>query len=248
MVSLENYKILLEIEYDGTDFCGWQIQPNARTIQGNLEGALKKLFCKEIRLHGSGRTDSGVHALRQIAHFNPGNTNLNPGQIEKGLNRFTDVDIFIHRVEKMPVDFHSRFSAIMRRYQYKIIREPFPLLKRFAWFPNCSWDDELAARACGVILGTHSFKSFCRKRPEEEEYLCKIFESKWEVFKEGAVFEICADRLFHQMVRGIVRSILNVARGYYTMSQLEEFLHNPEANASVQFAPAQGLVLTNVYY
>nr|MBC8465794.1 tRNA pseudouridine(38-40) synthase TruA [bacterium] len=110
MVSLENYKILLEIEYDGTDFCGWQIQPNARTIQGNLEGALKKLFCKEIRLHGSGRTDSGVHALRQIAHFNPGNTNLNPGQIEKGLNRFTDVDIFIHRVEKMPVDFHSRFS------------------------------------------------------------------------------------------------------------------------------------------
>lgn len=241
-------RIKLTIEYDGTNFCGWQVQPDQRTIQGELETALEKLTGQKVTVYGSGRTDSGVHAIGQIAHINFSKPGMDLLQLKKALNGLTGFDIWVKDVEEVPFDFHARFDAKSRRYEYRLLNIPSPLLRRFSWVSDRTWDDDIAQKITAIIKGKHSFKSFCRPRAGETDYKCEIFDAIWTPQQYGAVFEVCADRFFHQMIRGLVGAILDVARGYISTEDFITLLDNPENNAQVRFVPPQGLVLLEVKY
>ncbi len=241
-------RIKLTIEYDGTDFRGWQVQPGQRTIQGDLEIALRRLTGHKITVYGSGRTDSGVHAIGQIAHINLDKSKLGLSQIRRALNGLTAKDIWVKSVEEVSTDFHARFSAKSRKYKYRLLKDPHPLLRKFSWVSDRTWDDEIAQKTVEIITGRHSFKSFCREREGETKYECEIFDAMWTPKYYGAVFEVQADRFFHQMVRGLVGAVIDVARDYLSIEEFTKLLDNPRNNAEVRFVPPQGLVLVEVKY
>ncbi len=241
-------QLKLLIEYDGTEFSGWQFQLNVRTVQGEIEAALEKIFDSKITLYGSGRTDAGVHARGQIAHIYIENMKLSFEEIRMALNSFTGRDLNIAEVSEVREGFHARFSAKSRVYKYRIINRPDPLLLRYAWWTNRKWDDQLIIEAVKLLMGEHSFKSFCRARPGEEDYICEVYKAVWIPNSDGAIFEIEAVRFFHQMVRGIVGALIDVGRGYVSMQEFSDLIKNPTDNAQVLFAPSSGLVLDRVNY
>lgn len=241
-------RIKLTIEYDGTDFCGWQVQPDVRTIQGDIEHAFQTMFRAKPTVFGAGRTDTGVHALGQVAHVSIPNRELTCEQILNGINSLLSDDVKLLKVEDAPADFHARFNTTGRRYMYRILRNRHPLQRRLAWYPGCSWQDDIIQDATKVLIGRHSFKSFCRARPEENHYICNVIQADWEPDSNGATFNIIADRFFHQMVRGIVSALIDVGRGYTSPDKFRDLLENPVDNAQVQFAPSRGLTLVEIKY
>ena len=248
MKSSTPRQLKLVIEYDGTDFSGWQVQLRVRTVQGVIETALAEIFGEKITLYGSGRTDAGVHARGQIAHIYTDNHKLQSEHIRMGVNSLTGRDVNISAVTEVGEPFHARFSAISRVYKYTILNRPNPLLLKYAWWANREWDDQLVIQASNLLLGEHSFKSFCRERPDEKDYICEVYKAVWQPNSDGAVFEIEASRYFHQMVRGIVGALIDVGRGSVSMQEITDLLENPKDNAQVIFAPASGLVLERVNY
>ncbi|HDL18665.1 MAG TPA: tRNA pseudouridine(38-40) synthase TruA, partial [Bacteroidetes bacterium] len=158
MMPKQKYK--LKIEYDGTDFAGWQVQPGKRTVQGEIEAMLSVLFQENCQLTASGRTDSGVHALGQVAHF----TATQPRteyQIRQGLNSLLADDINIRQVEKAADDFHARFDAVRRHYKYQIIRGNSAIRRRYAWCLPGDLDTNAMQQCADIITGEHDFRSFC---------------------------------------------------------------------------------------
>lgn len=242
------------IEYDGTDFHGWQRQPNVRTVQEEIEKALARILCTPTTCVGAGRTDAGVHATGQVAHFITGNPRLASNQLLMGVNSLLPHDVKLTSVEEVGNSFHARFSAISRRYCYRIVRRYRPLTRRYTWSPNYRWDDAIIHRTVELLMGEHSFRSFCRARPGEKDYICQIIEARWETTDDpvqndsGAIFHICADRFFHRMVRGLVHTLIDVGRGYLSPDDFRNLLEHPKRNGDVRMAPPQGLTLTEVKY
>ena len=252
-------RLKLLIEYDGTDFSGWQFQPHRRTVQGELEQALSGLIPPSLdaiaqqggeilsRIIGAGRTDAGVHALGQVAHVDI-KSNL-PGEvILKGMNRLMQRDVRILAVDEAPPGFHARFSAKSRSYRYRLLHRDSALERRTAWAPKFKWDNGLIINALAHLAGEHSFKSFCRARPGENAYICRVFAASWESDDQSATFQITADRFLHAMVRGIVGALLDVGRGYRSIAGFRQLLDHPDRIGAVQTAPAQGLTLMRVEY
>jgi tRNA pseudouridine38-40 synthase len=248
MTSTAPRQLKLLIEYDGTEFSGWQVQLRVRTVQGVIETALAEIFGEKITLYGSGRTDAGVHARGQIAHIYTNNHKLQCEHIRMGVNSLTGRDVNIRAVTEVEEPFHARFSALSRIYKYTILNRPNPLLLRYVWWANREWDDQEISHAATLLIGEHSFKSFCRERPDEKDYICKVYKAMWYSNPDGAVLEIEANRYFHQMVRGIVGALIDVGRGHVSMQKFTELIENPKDNAQVFFAPASGLVLERVNY
>ena len=204
----------LTIEYDGTDFYGWQSQPDVRTVQDELEAALRTIFQDRVVVYGAGRTDAGVHASGQVAHITLPRAFSLP-RLVRGLNSILPRDVKILNGVAVPPTFHARFSARSRTYVYRVLRCERPLLTRFAWCPGFDWDDAVIARAVEMLRGRHSFISFSRTRPGEEGYICDIFDASWETDPEGSWFRITADRFMHRMVRGLMGALIDLGRGYY---------------------------------
>lgn len=240
--------IKLTIEYDGTDFSGWQYQPGVRTVQGELTTALMSMFREKITVYGAGRTDAGVHALGQVAHIRTRNSRISLRQIRLGINSILPLDVKLREVKEVQGDFHARFSASSRYYQYRLIRYKSALLHRFAWYPGYSWDDKKVEEAVSMLKGNHSCKSFCKARPGEERYLCRIDETWWVEDSEGAIFHIVADRFMHKMVRGIVGALVDVGRNFLSLSSFRRLLLSPTGNGATRVAPPQGLTLVRVNY
>ena len=241
-------QLKLIIEYDGTDFSGWQFQLKVRTVQGEIEAALDKIFDNKITLYGSGRTDAGVHARGQTAHIYIENLNLQCEQIRMGINSLTRRDINITEVSEIGDGFHARFDAVSRVYKYTLIKKPNPFLLRYAWYPNWDWEDQLIIEAADLLIGEHCFKALSRSRPAETEYLCHVHRAVWHINSKGAIFEIEANRYYYQMVRGIVGALMYVGRGHISVADFNELVQNPRENAQVYFAPPAGLVLDRVNY
>lgn len=240
-------RLKITVEYDGTDFHGWQRQQDVRTVQEDIEKALSRVLCEEVTLIGAGRTDTGVHALAQKAHFSTDNP-LGSDRILKGGNSLLKNDVRIRTIEEVPVDFHARYSAVSRSYIYRLLRRERPLANRYAWYPGCTWDDELIVETVKTLPGEHSFKSFSRARPGEDEYICSVMEARWEYDAENAAFHITADRFMHRMVRGLVGALLDVGRGYLSQDEFRRLLSEPEENGATRVAQPQGLTLLEVRY
>ena len=240
--DLKNIKLV--IEYDGTDFCGWQIQPNERTVQGTIEIALKELFSESIKLIGAGRTDQGVHARGQTANFIT-DTTLPLSKIKTALNSLTDPDINIIDTAYVDNDFHSRFSAKSKTYQYNMMFRSSPFELRYHWLIKHKLDTKnmLIARDC--LMGKHDFKYFSTET-EKENTVCDITSINLTEHKSRIIINIDGDRFIRKMVRGIVGFLYDVGRGYYKPDQTQDALTGNIKK--IFFAPPQGLFLIKVTY
>ena len=243
---MPNYKII--IEYDGKDFSGWQLQPEKRTVQGELERSLSLLNGDaSVRVHGAGRTDAGVHARGQVANFTLEKT-WEPEKLAGAINGTNEKDVTVHSCELVSDEFHARFSAVKRLYNYKCFLGTSPLERRFAWEILGSISADPLHRCAEILKGEIDFTSFCKTTAEVENKICTVISASWEETEEMHIFRIKANRFLQHMVRYLVGTMLEVARGRYALSDFNSLLRNKKTKAVVVRAPAQGLYLKKVYY
>jgi len=242
-------KIALLIQYDGSAYHGWQIQTDPETIQGHLERTLYKVLGQKIGLVGSGRTDSGVHALGQVAHFEVEASGIPVRNLWMAVNRELPDDIRLMASTEVSNQFHSRFAANRREYLYQITTIPNVLHRHTQWHVRYPLDLTKLQSLSELILGEHDFSSFCYAGTETENMVCSISSATWETHDPGTLyFKVSADRFLHHMVRMLVGSMIEVARGKWNMEHFSELLNTPNRKSHTITAPAKGLALMQVGY
>lgn len=244
------HRFALELAYKGTSFSGWQIQPNAESIQSILEEKLSLLYHLPVKLVGCGRTDSGVHAGYFIAHFDLPSTNPIPLNI-RSLNALLPIDISVNNCWIVPPDFHARFDAIYRKYIYRLHLNKDPLaLVNSTWMRNISKLSEKSLNeAAEIIQGLHDFRAFVKSGHQLNSFECKIYESRWEETKAGNwEYHIAANRFLRGMVRLIVGMTIQYAQGKLSLAQIRADLETGVQLSQSLSVPAQGLTLEMVKY
>lgn len=242
---MRNIKLLLE--YDGTDFHGWQYQPGLRTIQGDLEQALEKIFRCDIAVIGAGRTDAGVHARGQVANFRLDHP-MPPDKIMAALNGNLSRDVRILAVAEVPLEFHARFDAIRRHYSYTIARQERAINRFYCWTYRSPLDVVRMQEASNYLLGEHDFRAFCRVDDPQEGYLCSIEKIHWEQLANALILSIIGNRFLHHMVRIIVGTMINVGRGFTAVAEIPAILESRDRNNAGPTVPAKGLCLERIDY
>jgi tRNA pseudouridine38-40 synthase len=238
----------LILSYDGTDFSGWQFQPDRRTVQGELENALGVMLDGPVRVAGAGRTDTGVHALRQVASFSTPRT-IPVDALERGLNSLLPPDVRVLRVEEMPEGFHARFSAISRTYRYHLSRRPGPIRRRYSWIVPGAPSAALLLGASGPLIGRHLFDAFTSGEGLAGDTSCTVETIGWEERGQRLMFSITADRFLYRMVRTIVGTLLMLHRnGDLRPGALEDVLASRAHSPVTIAAPPNGLFLVDVGY
>jgi tRNA pseudouridine38-40 synthase len=244
---MKNYK--LKIEYNGTNYSGWQIQPNVPTVQGEIVKALKQITGKEINLIGSGRTDAGVHALGQVANFQM-DEELNIRKIQHSLNSLLSKNISIKEIIEVENDFHSRFDARLRSYLYHFNKNKSPFYSDFVYqyspIFNLKIDD--LNNITHNIIGEYDFTSFSKKNTDTENMICEISFAKWRRVKDRIIFRIDGNRFLHGMVRTIVGTVLEIAEKNKPPKEIVEIIKLKNRDVAGRAVPAKGLFLLNVKY
>lgn len=241
--------IKLTIEYDGTNYHGWQIQPNHLTIQAVLEQALAVFFGQSIRIIGSGRTDGGVHALGQAANFHTDKP-FDRHRVLRGLNALTPRDITIKEAQPVADSFDARRDARARTYHYHILNRPTPspfYLNR-AWHLHSDLDIDLIRGALGCLVGEHDFSSFRAAGCEAEHPVRRIYETSIEKRGELLIYAIEATAFLRHMVRNIVGTLAEIGQGIRTPESFAELLAARDRTRAGVTAPAHGLYLMEVRY
>ncbi len=240
----------LAIAYDGTNYGGWQLQPNAVTIQGLLEAALKKIVGKRVVVHGSGRTDAGVHAGAQVANCSL-TTKHRPFVLRAALNANLPQDIRVLRVQEVDAKFHARFSARGKEYRYQIDCGPVadPFLRAYAWHHPKALDITSMCRAAKLLIGRHDFSALSANPMRPVETLVRTI-SKLSVTKRGNIVTIAvaADGFLYKMVRSIVGALVKVGEGRLSVEDLLKLVKAKKRTALIETAPAKGLFLWRVSY
>ena len=244
---MRNLKIT--IEYDGTNYHGWQIQPNAITIQASIQDALAKITKTQTPIIGAGRTDTGVHAAGQVANFHT-RSQMPPIAFQKGLNATLPRDIVIVDAEEVPPDFHARFSAISRTYRYTILNRSYPsaLLRNNTYFFPESIDVQGADAICQSLAGVRDFSSLQRAGSERTNPTCEIYECRCWREQDLVYFETEADAFLRGMVRAIVGTILKLHDREDGVSQLHKILDARDRSGAGASVPPHGLSLLSVKY
>ena len=243
---MQRYKII--IQYDGSSFSGWQLQKNKKTVQGEIENALTIISGSKDRIavHGSGRTDSGVHAYGQVAHFDL-DTNLKSIDLCNAINSNTSEDCRIMSIEKVASDFESRFDATRRIYRYQVYLGSSILYRNQAWLIN-DVEITILKELSQMIIGEHDFLSFSKYRPEQKNTKSIIYESSWNKNGDMLAYEISGNRFLHHMVRYLTGTMVQVCRGRFPKEKFSSLLHEPRKNVQIHRAPANGLILLEVEY
>ncbi|MGA7721574.1 MAG: tRNA pseudouridine(38-40) synthase TruA [Ignavibacteriaceae bacterium] len=242
---MKNYKII--IQYDGTNYCGWQIQQNAPTIQQAIVDKLEIITKIKVNLTGAGRTDSGVHALGQVANFNL-ESEIDTYRFRYSLNSILPVDISITRMEKVYEKFNARFDAKKRSYIYLLSYIKSPFLLKYSYFYHEKLDCSLLNNISQSLLGENDFTSFARKNTETENKICNIYNIKWKETKGLIVFFIEADRFLHGMVRTIIGTLIKAAKTNQNSKFIKEVLSAKDRECAGEAVPAKGLFLFKVKY
>lgn len=238
----------LTIEYTGTRYSGWQIQKNARTVQGELDRAIREAAgVQEFELYGSGRTDAGVHALRQVAHLDLPST-LPPDTLRQRVNDALPSDIVLLSVEKVPHRFHARHDAVARSYIYQIARRKTAFGKPFVWWVKDKLDLGAMRRTAARFVGRHDFQSFSDDDPGEKS--TEVLVDSLDLHEDGdlIVVHIEGSHFIWKMVRRLVGVLVEVGRGRLSEEQAAAFLSARSDLPARLTAPASGLFLERVYY
>jgi tRNA pseudouridine38-40 synthase len=239
--------IRLTIEYDGTDYVGWQFQINGRSIQEEIEKALKQLFQTDIRITGGGRTDAGVHAHGQVANFTL-DRNVEINGFTKSMNAVLPHSIVIRDAVEVPKEFNARYDAKSRRYAYFISQMPTAIQRNYCWQIYQTLDLELMQTCARHIIGEHGFRSFCKVGTDVHHHSCTISAAEWQQRERLLVFEITANRFLHGMVRALVGTMVNVGRGHTRIEDFEGILEANDRAVAGMSAPAKGLFLEEILY
>jgi tRNA pseudouridine38-40 synthase len=237
----------LTIEYDGTNFVGWQTQANGRSVQEEITSVLGQVLQEPVSLIGAGRTDSGVHARGQVAGFRTA-SGLGVGSILSALNGVLPDDIYICSVEEAPENFHARFDARERRYRYFISLTPTAIGRQYHWYVKYDLQVPLMAEIASRIVGEHDFESFCKFDAEVKHHRCTVLASLWTHSATSLVYEIRANRFLHGMVRALVGTMVDVGRGYIPVEAFDEILTARDRRRAGMAAPPHGLFLEEVVY
>ena len=235
------------IQYDGTAFFGWQLQKKSRTIQGELEKTLLNINKNfPIRVHGAGRTDTGVHAIGQVAHFDL-KTKLNPSELKNALNGNLPKDIRVMDCTIVSDKFPARFSAKKRHYLYRPRNNKYLLDRNYTWSTEKLDLDKLNDVA-KIIEGNHDFTSFSRNNKNLEHRRCIIYQSLWKEDSKIVNYHIVGNRFLHHMVRFLVGTMVEVIREKFELEYFKDLIDKPSDDVNIFKAPPQGLVLTKVEY
>lgn len=242
-------RIKLTIAYDGTNYCGWQIQPNGITIEEILNKALSKMTGEEILVIGASRTDSGVHAMGNVAVFDT-ETTIPVEKIAVALNQRLPEDIVITKSEEVPLDFHPRYCNCSKTYEYHIIntRIPIPTKRLTNYFVSYVLDIDKMRQAASYLVGEHDFVSFCNVRTDVENTVRTI--TALDILTNGneITIRITGNGFLYNMVRIIVGTLVRVGRGFYEPEKVKEILEAKDRKAAGVTAPAHGLMLVEIKY
>jgi len=241
-------RYFIEFAYNGTRFHGWQMQPNAKTIQQTLQHAIKTILKRNIELVGAGRTDAGVHALQLFAHFDFDEIFVKETVIYK-LNAILPVDIVVKNIVEVNDAAHARFDAVSRSYEYHIHFGKNPFNNELTWqLKNKKLDVNKMNKAAEVLLTYTNFKSFSRSKTDVKTYDCKIYEAYWKLDNNQLIFYITANRFLRNMVRAIVGTLVEIGEGKTTLENFKTIIENKDRTKAGPSAPAKGLFLTKVKY
>ena len=237
----------LVIEYDGSEFHGWQVQRTHRTVQGEIETALKRLAHGPVRLAGAGRTDAGCHAAGQVASVNL-TTRLTTERLRGALNALLPGDIKIVDVAEVEPRFHARFDAMRRAYRYVIEPRSIPIRRRYAWARSVEAGVTTLNEASRPLLGEHDFTTFSKQGSENAGPLCRVTRARWSGRHGRLRFDIESDRFLYTMVRRIVATVVRASESGTGARAIESALLARDRRAAAPPAPAHGLYLMRVRY
>jgi len=253
--KMRNLKLTLS--YDGAEFSGWQVQPDAATVQGTLASVIGRITGEKVLPQGSGRTDAGVHALAQVMTFVT-ESSVPTENFVKAMNDILPASVRVLEVMEAPTEFHARHSARAKTYRYRIYRESIcsPFLARYVWHYPYSLKEETMARAAALVVGEHDFTSFAAVDPERgrgregepASNVRAIFSSSWERLGEEFVYTVRGSGFLHHMVRNLVGTFVLVGRGTLQPEDMARILEARKRSAAGATAPASGLYLVGVEY
>lgn len=241
-------RYFLQCSYKGTNYHGWQIQPNAISVQEVFEDALSKILREKIAVVGAGRTDTGVHALYFILHFDVKNPISEQLDVVYKLNSFLPPDIAVQKVWPVHVETHARFSAISRTYKYYISAEKNPFSTETSYRYLKSLNIDSMNKAAETLFEYEDFTSFSRLHTDVKTNNCKIMHAEWTIKEKQLVFTIKADRFLRNMVRALAGTLLEVGKGKLTIEQFREIIEKKDRGAAGTSVPAQGLFLVDIEY
>ena len=244
--------IALLVQYDGGLFAGWQLQPKARTVQGEIETALARLVGHRVPVVAAGRTDAGVHALGQVAAA-PVGGRWEPGELARALNALLPADVWVASARWAPPRFDPRRHALERTYCYRIGTDALarsPFRRRWEWAVREPLDVAALCRAAAALEGTHDFRALSAVGPSRAHWRCAVREALWQAREDagGLEFWITADRFLHRMVRFLVGTMVDIGRGRRPAADLAALLQSHDNRAASPPAPPHGLYLVSVRY
>ncbi len=235
------------IEYDGTRYSGWQKQPDAHTIEEELEETFTQILQESIDVIGQGRTDSGVHALAQIAHVDI-KKKLDIDKFRYALAGELPRDIAVWKIEKSKRKFHARFDAASRQYRYQIVTRPSPLWNNFAAFTGDKLEWPAMQKCAEMIEGEHNFENFSKTEKDQTDAICKVLLSSFEKKDHLIIYRIQANRFVRHMVRRLAGTILQVGKGKKSVEYFADLLHHPGGHKNSHGITAKGLILEKITY
>lgn len=249
---MRNFKLILA--YDGTDFCGWQVQPDAPSIQGTLASAIGRITGEKVLPQGSGRTDAGVHALAQVATF-PLESVIPAANLKIALNDVLPASVRVLECVEVPTEFHARKSAKAKTYRYRMYRGDVcpPFVARYVWHYPYPLDFAAMEAAAPLVEGEHDFTSFAavdleRGKDENASNVRTVFSSRWHSLGDEFVYEVRGNGFLHHMVRNLVGTFVLVGKKTLAPEDIPRILAARERSAAGATSPASGLYLVSVEY
>lgn len=241
-------RYFIYLAYDGTNYHGWQVQPNAVSVQGEIERCLSTVMREKTMIVGAGRTDTGVHARMMAAHFNT-ELPVDCDQLAFRLNRILPPDISIYRIVPVSDDMHARFSATSRTYHYYIHTRKSPFNRQYSLETHYNLDFEAMNRAGEYLTTVSDFASFCKAGSDNKTTICDVRTAKWVETEPGCwYFEITADRFLRNMVRAVVGTLVDVGRGRLTFDAFKAVVDSRKRTEARESMPAHALFLEEVIY
>ncbi len=240
-------RYFIELQYNGTNYHGWQLQENAITIQEEVNKALSLLLKSDINVVGAGRTDTGVHATQFFAHFDTINA-IHTAKLVYKLNAILPSDIVILNIFQVKEEAHTRFDAISRSYEYHMWLGKNPFIKETAWQTHIKPSVEKMNEAAKCLLNYKDFKCFSKSKTDVNTYNCTITNAEWKITGSNLVFYITADRFLRNMVRAIVGTLLEVGLDKISIDDFKQIIESRNRSNAGVSVPPQGLFLTKVVY
>lgn len=244
-MSLSRY--FIHLAYQGSNYHGWQIQPNAPSVQESINQCLSTLLGEEIHVVGAGRTDTGVHAREMFAHFETAKE-LDLANFAFRMNKFLNWDIQIYGIYPVKEDAHTRFDATHRTYEYIIAKGKNPFLKGLAWQCYLPLDIEAMNEACKVLYEFKDFSSFAKLHTDVKTHICDLMFAEWIEHSDTYIFTVKADRFLRNMVRAMVGTLVEVGKGKMSIEEFRAVLQAEDRGKAGASAPAEGLYLIEVGY